>query len=283
MARIVVTGGMGFIGSHLVEALKKLGHKVYIFDLNYKPDPIDLTSYTDTKRHLEELTDHKTKPIDVLFDLATLPLPRSLVEPYNIVYKIYCMGTVICELAREGYFKTLIHISSSEVYDITTPYAAAKDAQDKLIEAYVNCFGIDARIVRPFNTYGEGQDLGALIPNTIKRILKGQQPIIYGDGDNLRDYVYVSDTVNGIVSVWKKGKKGDNLDITQECCYSNKEIVEKILELMRCSKQPKYLPKRIGDTLTIHGENTVPYEPKISLEEGLQRTIKWWKKQNFTL
>lgn len=283
MARIVVTGGLGFIGSHLVKKLKKLGHKVYSIDLNYKPDPIDLTSYVDTKRHFEELTDHKTKSIDVVFDLATMPLPLSLTNPYKVVHSIYCMGTVLCELAREGYFKTLIHCSSSEVYDITTPYAAAKDAQDKLIKAYVNCFGIDARIVRPFNTYGEGQDLGALIPNTIKRILKGKRPVIYGDGSNLRDYVYVNDTVKGIISVWEKGKKGDNLDITQQRCYTNKEIVERILKLMKCKRQIQYLPKRTGDTIHIHGQNTVPYEPTISLDEGLQRTIKWWRNQNFTL
>jgi UDP-glucose 4-epimerase len=283
MARLIVTGGMGFIGSHLVKQLKKLGHMAYVMDINYKPEPINLTSYVDTKRHLEELTDHKTKPLDVLFDLTTLPLPRSLVEPYHTVYQIYCMGTVICELSREGYFKTLIHCSSSEIYDITTPYAAAKDAQDKLIKSYVNCFGIDARIVRPFNTYGEGQDLGALIPNTIKRILKGQQPIIYGDGNNSRDYVYVDDTVKGIISMWESGKKGENLDITSQYCYSNKEIVEKIIKLMKYNKQPEYLTKRRGDTIRIHGQNTVPYTPKVSLEEGLKRTIKWWRKQNFTL
>ena len=283
MANIVVSGSSGFIGQHLVRKLKRLGHKVYPLDTNYKPDPVNLTSYIDTKRHFEELTDHKTKPIDVVFDLATQPLPKSLIEPYSTVYRIYCMGTVICELAREGYFKTLVHVSSSEVFQITTPYAAAKDAQDKLIQSYVNCFGIDARIARPFNTYGEGQDLGAIIPNTIKRILKKKPPIIHGNGSQMRDFVYVSDTVNGIISVWQENEKGDDINITTEMDYSVEEIVKKISELMNYKGKIIHTKERTGNTFDIHGRNTCNYEPKVSLEEGLKRTIKWWKRRNFTL
>ncbi len=281
MARIAVCGSEGFIGQHLVKHLKKLGHKVYPIDLNYKPDPVDLTSYTDTKRHLEELTDHKTKPIDVVFNLATMPLPLSLINPYKVVHSIYCMGTVLCELAREGYFKTLIHCSSSEVYDITTPYAAAKDAQDKLIKAYVRSFGIDAKTARPFNTYGEGQDLGALIPNTIKRILKHQRPIINGDGKQKRDYIYVGDTIKGIINVWKKGVKWGIYNITSGQCYTVNEVVKKISKIMNYKGKPIYLQNRKGDTPIIHGRKS--YNKYTSFDEGLQRTIEWWRNQNFTL
>ena len=250
--------------------------------MNYKPEPIDLTSYVDTKREFEELTDHKTKIIDVVFDLATLPLPLSLVEPYKVVYEIYCMGTVLCELARENYFKTLVHISSSEVFNITTPYAAAKDAQDKLIKSYVNCFGIDARIVRPFNTYGEGQDLGAIIPNTIKRILKNKSPIIYGDGEHKRDFIYVKDTIKGIISVWQNGQKGLIYDITTEECYSVFQIVNKISDLMKYKGKIIYQPFRRKETPIIHGSTDISMK-YTSLEEGLKRTIEWWKKQDFIL
>lgn len=281
MARIVVTGGLGFIGSHLVRTLNKQKCIVYILDKNSK-ESTDLTSIVETREFFEEITDHKTKPIDTVFDLATLPLPLSLVEPYQVVYKIYCMGINLCELAREGYFKTLIHVSSSEVYDITTPYAAAKDAQDQLIKSYVNCFGIDARIVRPFNTYGEGQDLGAVIPNTIKRILKSKPPIIYGDGEHKRDLVYVKDTVKGIINIGQNGHQGISYDITSGDCYSVFQIVSNIINLMKYKGKITYLPSRRGDTNYIHSKTDISME-FTPLEEGLKRTIEWWKKQDFTL
>jgi len=274
--KIVVTGSQGFVGSHLVRRLKKLGHTMCPIDLNYKPDPIDLTSYIDTKRHFEELTSCKTNPV-LVFDLATLPLPLSLKQPYEVAYKIYCMGTVLCELLREGYIKKLIHISSSEVFEPNTPYAAAKDAQDKLILSYAKSFGLNACIARPFNTYGPGQDLGAIIPATIKKILSKQQPVLNGDGSQERDFIYVDDTVEGILWVGDNGERGKQYNITTEECRSMAWIIDTIVYLMKYKGKILHGPERPGDTKIIHGKSDIPLKCKFGYIKGLERTIKWWK------
>ena len=274
MDRIVVTGGCGFMGSHLVDRLEKDGYYVTVWDRK-KPASPDVAIYSQLKYHCEKL-----KP-SVIFDLATLPLNLSLIKPYMVTYKLFCMANNLCELLREGYYKTLIHISSSEVYQINTPYAAAKDAQDKLIEAYVNSFGINAKIVRPFNTYGPRQDLGAIIPATIKRILRKEAPIIAGTGRQRRDLVYVDDIIRGILWVWEYGERGKSYDITTEDHYSVKEIVAIISEMMKSKKKPKYIKARRGDTPHISGKCEIDdIEPLTEIEEGLKRTIQWWKKHS---
>ncbi len=304
MARLIVCGSEGFIGHHLVKHLKKLGHKVYPIDLNYKPEPIDLTSYVDTKRHLEELTDHKTKPIDAVFDLATQPLTHSLKEPFSITYKIFQMGINLAELCREGYFKTLIHVSSSEVYGTAkdvpmwenhvmmpqSPYAGAKAAQDMIMISYNRAFQTQICIARPFNTFGEGQDLNAIIPATIKRILKGKQPIIEGNGSQIRDFIYVADTVRGITEIFNQQEKcfGRIFNLTAGNPIKIKDLVELICVLMKYKGKIKYIDKRPGNVELLFGsgkfaEFTLGFKPEINLIEGLQRTIKWWKNQNFTL
>ena len=250
MERIIVTGGAGFIGTHLVKKLR-IKYKVYVIDPK-STEP-------------EERVDN----IDTVFDLAALPLPMSLVEPYKLVNELYQIGLILCKAARHKLFKTLIHVSSSEVLNITTPYAAAKDAQDKLITSYKIAFGIDAHIVMPFNTYGPGQVWDAIIPFTIKRILKGERPIINGTGEHSRDLVYVDDTVKGIID--------RKPIITTGECYSVNEIVERISKLMNYKGKPIHKEDRKGDTPNIHHERTL--DKYVSLEEGLKRTIEWWKKQ----
>jgi len=265
MAKIVVTGGKGFIGSHLVKKLKN----VVILD---KPE-CDLSKFDEVKSFML-----KHKP-DVVIDLATLPLNESLIHPYYVAYKIFCMGINLCELCKDGVIKELIHTSSSEVYEPNTPYAVAKDCQDKLIKSYVKSFGIKAKIVRPFNTYGEGQTLCAIIPATIQRILLGDKPLIRGNGTQKRDFVYVEDTVNGIIEVMNHGQYGEDYDITTGEEYSITQIVIKICKLMNYNGKIEFTEARAGDTNRIHGYEVPIYDCKVGIEEGLKRTIKWWEKQ----
>lgn len=266
MAKIVVTGSKGFIGQHLV---KKLGKKHQIIGLD-KSD-CDLTKFEEVKLFMI-----KHKP-DSVIDLATLPLNMSLISPYYVAYRIYCMAINLCELCKDGVIKDLVHISSSEIYEPNTPYAAAKDAQDKLIMSYVKSFGIKARIARPFNTYGEGQTLNAVIPATIQHILAGEKPIIRGDGKQKRDFVYVDDTINGIEAVYNVGRNGLDYDITSGEEYSITDIVVRICRLMGYKGNIKVEPSREGDTKRIHGHEMAIYKCEVGIDEGLQRTIKWWK------
>jgi UDP-glucose 4-epimerase len=267
MEKIIVIGGAGFIGSHLVKALKG---RIFIADLKVPPF-VSSSCCNDLGAYIKRI-----KPTTI-FNLAALPLYRSIDEPFYVTYKMYNMGISICELLRTKYFKNLIHISSSEVFSINTPYAAAKDAQDKLIQSYVRTFGVHAKIARPFNTYGPGQTLNAVIPVTIQRILKNQRPIITGDGEQKRDLIYVEDTVKGIIDVWKNKKEGE-YNISSGKCYTINEVVETINRLMDYKGKPIYTKARKGDTPIIHGETTI--KNCVSLEEGLKRTIKWWREKD---
>jgi UDP-glucose 4-epimerase len=300
MEKVVICGSEGFIAKHLVSRLKKMGLETCSIDLKYKFDPIDLTSYVDTKRHFEELTNHKKSPINLVFDLATLPLPLSLEKPYETAYKIYCMGAVLCELGREGYYKKLVHVSSSEAYGTAqyygmgedhpleprTPYAAGKAAEDMLMLSYYHSFGLPVVIGRPFNAYGPGQDLGAIIPATIKRILKGEKPLISGDGHQERELIYVDDIVDALIQLSKcQEAVGKVINIARGECYSVGHIVDTISDLMSYKGTVEYTKARPGDVQRHSAniqliEELIPFKPKIALIEGLKRTIEWWKKKN---
>ena len=290
MEKIIVTGGAGFIGSHLVDKLKK-GYDVRVLDRKVLPY-VNLSCYDIVKDYFARM-----KPT-VVFDLASIPLWESLVKPYYVPYQIYCMGANLCELQREGYFKTLIHVSSSEVYGTAntlpmtevhtmmpcTPYAAGKAAQDMLMISYNRTFQSEIAIGRPFNTYGPRGDLNAIIPATIKAILAGKKPTISGSGQQTRDFIYVSDTVDGILEIWKQKEKcfGRILNIAKGSPITINELVDKICKLMKYKGKIQYTKPRAGD---VHMHFCNPFaikqilgwEARVELDEGLKRTVEWWK------
>lgn len=313
-SRILVTGGAGFIGSHLVDRLidEKPENLVIVDNFYLGEDKIrnlasaksrfpslkvyhqDATKMQSMKRIL------KNESIEVVFNLATICLPASLIKPkwtYDTNVKIV---SNLCELLRKDYFKTLIHFSSSEAYGSaeqvpmdeshplkpTTPYGASKIASDHLILSYYKTFGIDVSIVRPFNTYGPRQNEGTyagVIPLTIKRILKGESPVIYGDGLQTRDYTYVTDVADATVKVYHtKSTRGKVLNIASAKETTIKNLVSKIAELMNCKKPIVHDKPRPGDVRRFIGSNSlakklINYKPKVDFEEGLRHTIDWYR------
>lgn len=225
-SRVLVTGGAGFIGSHLVDRLVEEGPETIVVVDNLslgkkrnlahaiKKFPIQLyvidASDFITMQRLADVT-HP----DIVFSLATPPLPQSLAEPLWSSEMIFRLGAVMCELARALGFK-LVHVSSSEVYGDgryfpmdekhplrgTTPYATSKAGADLLLGSYQKTFGIKAVIARPFNIYGPRQNweqYAAVIPKTMKRILVDNlPPIVQGSGEQTRDFSYVLDVVDAI-------------------------------------------------------------------------------------
>lgn len=284
--KIMVTGGMGFLGSHLIEHLGKVTN----IDIKSKCE-WDLSDYTQAEYVIK-----KAKP-EIIFDLATLPLNKSIEEPYEVCEKIFMIGLNLCELLRKGYYKKLVHISSSEAFGSgdyipmdenhptkpKTPYASSKASQDMTILSYVNTFGINAIIPRCFNMYGERQhlSLGGVVPRTICAILKGEEPVIRGDGSQSRDFSYVKDIVKGIVSISRLEDSGKIINLGTGTQTSIKELIEKICELMKYKGKIRYEKERVAD-VTRHCADTtlakklIRYEPTYSLEEGLKRTIKYY-------
>jgi UDP-glucose 4-epimerase len=235
----------------------------------------------------------------VVFDLATIPLPMSLVKPYWTCDTMLKIILNLCELCRQGLFKTLIHLSSSEACGsaqyipmdeahplmVRTPYAAAKAAGDLLLKSYHRTFDLDAAIVRPYNNYGPRQPIGpyaAIIPRVIHRIIHNQRPVIYGDGKQTRDYIYVKDTVKGILSVYKnEATRGLIINIARGEEISMNTLVKMISEIMGFKKKPIYKKSRVADVRrhfadTHLADKLLGFKAKVDMRQGLEKTIAWY-------
>jgi len=309
---ILVAGGAGFIGSHLVDSILAMDvEKVIVIDnlsigkernletakkySNFKFFKEDATNFDKTQQIL------KDEGVEVVFNLAALPLPASLINPLWVFDENITITKNLCEMAREDIFKTLMQFSTSEVYGTTiynpmneehplnphTPYAASKAACDHLAHSYYKTFGIDISIIRPFNNYGPRQNEGnyaAIIPLTIKKLLKGENPIIYGDGLQTRDFVYVQDDVNAILSIYNcKATRGKSINIASGREIVIKELIEVIMKHLGIYKEIVYEEPRKGDVRRLIGDittlkNLTGFEPKMSFEEGIKKTIDWYKK-----
>ncbi|MFH1054850.1 MAG: NAD-dependent epimerase/dehydratase family protein [Candidatus Altiarchaeota archaeon] len=311
---VLVTGGAGFIGSHLVDRIiKEHPQRLTLVDNFFlgKKENIRTAKkkFPKLRVYCQDAADQKAmsriiskEGIDVVFNLAVVPLPASLIKPKWSFEKNIGITMTMAELARAGKFKTLIHFSSSEVYGTseyapmdenhplngTTPYAASKAASDQLVLSYIRTYGIDAAIVRPFNNYGPRQNdrsYAGVIPLTIKRILTGRPLVIFGDGKQTRDYLYVTDTVDAAVKVYNsRNTRGKVLNIASGKEISILQVIQTICKIMGCVKQLKYEPQRLGDVRR-HIANIslatdlIRFEPKVGLYEGMKNTVEYYSKQ----
>jgi len=312
--RVLVAGGAGFIGSHLLDRLidEKPKRLVVVDNFYLGKDKMrnlasakarfpslkiydqDATKMGSVKRILEN------ENIDVVFNLAVLCLPLSLTRP-KWTYDTNCaISSTLCELLRKDCYETLVHFSSSEVYGDaeqipmnenhslkpTTPYGASKIASDHMVLSYIRTFGVDASIARPFNTYGPRQNEGSyagVIPLTIRRILEGGSPVVHGDGIQTRDLTYVSDVADASVKIYHaKSTRGLAVNIASCKEISINDLVAKIAKLMDCRKPIIHDAPRPGDVRRFIGDNSLAkkllnYGPKVDFDEGLRLTIEWYR------
>jgi UDP-glucose 4-epimerase len=310
---VLVTGGAGFIGSHLVDrVIKEEPENLVVVDnflLGKESNLKDAReNYPNLRIYNQDASDYeimskimKNEGIDVVFNLAIVPLPASLTKPRWTFEENVNITLSICELARNNYFDTLVHFSSSEAYGTceyapmdekhplngTTPYAASKAASDQLVFSYCMTFGIDASIIRPFNNYGPRQNEGSyagVIPITIKRILNDEAPVIYGDGKQTRDYIYVSDTANATIDMYNfKSTRNKILNIGRGKEVSVETLIKIIAKYLNCEKTIVYERERPGDVrrhiANIYlAEDLIGFKPTVSFEEGLKLTVEWYKK-----
>lgn len=309
---ILVTGGAGFIGSHLCdELLLKKANKVICVDnfflgkMENISDAIkhdNFILYRDDARHFGVMQSIMEKEkVDVVFNMATIALNYSFFNPFDAYMVNVEVVNTLLELLKVGVYKTLIHTSSSEAYgtakyspmdekhpvDPTTPYAAGKAAADMMVHSFSKVSDLDISIVRPFNNYGPRQNaegpLAGIIPVTAKRILDGQKPVINGDGEQTRDFIFVKDTVRGLVLAYEKEEsRGMIINLGSGIDISMNELMRKICDHMDYRGGWEYREERTSDVKNLcadidRARSVLGFEPKVRFEDGIKETLEWYQ------
>lgn len=306
---VLVTGGAGFIGSHLVDQIIAEGaESVIVIDNLFLGSEHNLTAadksgrltfYRDDAELMTSLEYIFSKhDIGIVFNCATKALNYSFLNPANAFGTNVTVALNLLDLQRRGAFQSLCHFSTSEVYGTavyepmdelhprnpTTTYAAGKAAADLAVESYVRMFGLDAIIVRPFNNYGPRQNfkgmMAGVIPITAWRILNGIPPEIHGEGTQSRDFIYVHDTVNAVLKLFRMLPSGDSVNISTDNQITISELVERICKMMEYQGEVVRKPARQADVLC-HNASNVKVSSLIDyslteFDEGLRETIAWY-------
>jgi UDP-glucose 4-epimerase len=306
---VLVTGGAGFIGSHLVDHLIASGvAQVVVMDNMFLGSEKNLEKarltgklalYVDDAELATSLDyifqRHK---IDAVFNCATKALNYSFINPAHAFGTNVTVTLNLLELQRRGAYKTLCHFSTSEVYGSaiyepmdeqhpckpTTTYAAGKAAADLAVESYVHMFGVDAFIVRPFNNYGPRQnykgELAGVIPATAWRILTDCPPEIHGDGRQSRNFIYVRDTVDAVLKVFRVLPAGESVNISTGNRFSIGDLVLLIAKTLGYRGEINRTPSRAADVFCHNACNQklrslVDYADT-DFVLGLTETLEWY-------
>lgn len=309
---ILVTGGAGFIGSHLCDALlAENAAKVVCVDNFFLGKMENLEEalrhdnfvlYRDDARNFGVLQAIMEKEgIDVVFNMATIALNYSFFNPFDAYMVNVEIANTLLELLKVGAYKTLIHTSSSEAYgtaqyspmdenhptDPTTPYAAGKAAADLMVHSFYKVLGLDISIVRPFNNYGPRQNaqgsLAAIIPATARRIREGGRPIVEGDGEQTRDFIYVGDTVRGLILAYEKEEsRGKIINLGSGKDISINKLLQGICDYMGYTGEWEHRPARTSDVRNLcadsrRAKSILGFEPQVAFEDGIKETLDWYK------
>ena len=311
---VLVSGGAGFIGSHVVDRLiKENPEKIIVLDNFFLGKKENLAAAKRQFRSLKIINLDVTKTnevgkiiksnnVDVVFNLAVIPLPTSLEKPVWVFEQNVKMASTFLELARKDKFKTLVHFSSSEAYGTalkvpmnenhptnpTTTYGASKLACDHLTMIYHNMYGIDASIIRPFNNYGPRQNSGSyagVIPLTINRIKKKEAIIIHGDGLQTRDWTHVTDTADAAIKICKtESTRGKIINIASGRETAIKDLINTIIKLTNHKGKIIHTKPREGDIRRHFADvslakKLINFKCRVELGNGLRNLLGYYLKQ----
>lgn len=310
--KILVTGADGFIGSHLAETLINQGYnvKAFVYYNSFNNWGWLDTLPTETKRKIEifsgDIRDphgvkNAMKDCSAVFHLAALiAIPYSYYSPESYL-DTNIRGTLnILQSARELNVERILITSTSEVYGTAqfvpiteshprqgqSPYSASKIGADALVESYYRSFDLPVTIVRPFNTYGPRQSARAVIPTIITQLLNGFTEIQLGSLYPTRDLVYISDTVNGFIEIFKQNQLiGHEVNIATQQEISIKDLASLLIQLTNSKAVIKSDDERLrpekSEVYRLLGSNqkiitNTNWKPNYSLEQGLLETIEWF-------
>jgi nucleoside-diphosphate-sugar epimerase len=311
----VVTGGAGFIGSHLVERLLRDGHSVRVVDnfltgqrANLQHLCDDPTLNSRLKVHDVSITELDAllpifEGVDIVLHHAALPsVPRSVADPLE-THRHCVTGTLnVLEAARHGGVKRVVYASSSSVYgeiegdskietmppQPKSPYGAAKLAAEYYCRVFYDTYGLETVSLRYFNVFGPRQDptseYAAVIPRFIALMLDGKPPVIYGDGTQSRDFTYIDNVVEGnLLAARTPGVGGSYMNLATGGRVTLLELVDKLNAQLGTDYAPILEDERKGDIK--HSQASVDkarellhYQPVVDFDSGLARTVEWFQR-----
>jgi nucleoside-diphosphate-sugar epimerase len=306
--RILVTGGGGFIGSHLAKRLVGLGHQVTILDNFSTGRRSNLEALASGVEIIEgdiqsyERAFHAVRGCEVVFHEAALPsVPRSVQDPLTSTAS-NVIGTLnVLLAARDAEVRRVIYASSSSVYgssptppkseDMATlpisPYAVAKLAGEGYCRSFGVVYGLEAVAIRYFNVFGPRQDprsmYAAVIPNFISALLAGESPTIFGDGEQSRDFTYIDNVVDAnLLAMDADSVAGHVYNVACGASATLNELFAELRDLLGSDVEPTYSDPRPGDVRHSLADisaarRDLAYEPTVLLREGLSRTVEHFR------
>ena len=317
MKKVIVTGGLGFIGSNLIDLLIKKNFFVINIDkATYSSSHYNVKEFKNSKKYKFVKLDIRNKKLkdifikfkpDGIFNLAAeTHVDRSIDNPDSFIQSnivgVYNLLESFKRFSKSNKSK-LIHISTDEVYgDIlsgrsseeypykpSSPYAASKAASDHLVSSYVRTYNLNAVVTNCSNNYGPRQHPEKLIPKLIYNILNNRPLPIYGKGTNSREWIYVTDHCEALIKVFLKGKKGHFYNIGSNKNLNNLEVTKKLLEEAKHlislgnKVQIKFIKDRPGHDLRYAlNSNKIKSElgwlPKTNFSKGIKLTLDWYLK-----
>lgn len=308
MARCLVTGGAGFIGSHIVRGLLEAGHSVRVLDNFSTGKQGNLDEVRNSIEIVDgDITDSNAvrdamNGVERVFHQAALAsVPLSLERPLDTNHACVTGTLTVLNEAVKANVKRLVYAASSSAYgdqptsskretDLPlplSPYAVAKLAGEYYCQAFYHSFGLETVGIRYFNVYGPRQDpnspYSAVIPLFVSRILSGKPAIVYGDGHQSRDFTFVANVVHGnLLAAERPNIGGRVINVADGRQTSLLQLLDYLGELLGTKPNIDFQPARIGDVRESLADislarNLLGYEPKVGLEEGLKRTIEYYK------
>ncbi len=308
MDTYLVTGGAGFIGSHIVDALVKNGEKVRVIDNLSTGNAANLEHLINDIEFIEgdirdtNLLDKAMKGVDFCFHEAALPSVARSVEDPITVNQVNIDGTLnLLFAAKKNKVKRFIYASSSSAYGDSSslpkkedmkphplsPYAVSKLTGEYYCGVFYSVYGLETLCLRYFNVFGPRQDpnsqYAAVIPKFITCFLRNTSPQIYGDGTQSRDFTYIDNVVYAnMLAAKAKSTSGQVLNIACGRRTSLNDLVELLKNLLSSKVSPDYAEPRSGDIKhsladISEARHMLGYSPKTSFEQGIKKTIEWHK------
>jgi len=312
MASYLVTGGAGFIGSHLVEELVRRGERVRVADSFITGKRENLTHIPGVELVEGDLADFAVAQravagMDYVLHQAAIPsVPRSVQDPITSNRANIDASVNVLVAARDAKVRRLVYAGSSSAYGNQptlpkvetmgtaplSPYALQKLVAEQYCQMFTQLYGLETVTIRYFNVFGPRQDpsspYSGVISLFIRALIEGRQPTIYGDGGQTRDFTYVANVVDGVLRACTAPKaSGEVINVATGGRISLNELFRTLKGLTGASVEPIYAETRAGDVRDSQADigkakRLLGYEPTVTLEQGLDQTVAWFRKTQMT-